>query len=128
MTNKNPNSGPAPEDADPLSATAMFLKAFEPDNQSAKKASEPFAPGPGPQAPPPGPVEPLPQAPVTLVFKDGHSLQVRNYAVTKTTLYVLDDAASGRRPEISLDQIDVSATERANRAAGVDFDVPAGIN
>src|SRR5271170_3306970 len=78
--------------------------------------------------PPPGPVEPVPQAPVTLVFKDGHSLQVRNYAVTKTTLYVLDDAASGRRPEISIDQIDVSATERANRAAGVDFDVPVGAN
>jgi hypothetical protein len=78
--------------------------------------------------PPPGPVEPLPQAPVTLVFKDGHSQQIRNYAVTKTTLYVLDDAASGRRPEISLDQIDVSATERANQAAGVDFDVPAGMN
>jgi len=78
--------------------------------------------------PPPGPAEPLPQAAVTLVFKDGHSLQVRNYAVTKTTLYVLDDAASGRRPEISLDQIDVSATERANRAAGVDFDVPVGAN
>ena len=78
--------------------------------------------------PPPGPVEPLPQAAVTLIFKDGHSQQVHNYAMTKTTLYVLDDAASGRRPEISLDQINMSATERANREAGVDFVVPAGAN
>jgi len=76
--------------------------------------------------PPPGPSEPLPQAAVTLVFKDGHSQQIHNYAMTKTTLYVLDDAASGRRPEISLDQLDVSATERTNREAGVDFVVPTG--
>src|SRR5579863_9826747 len=46
MTNKNPNSGPEPEEADPLSATAMFLKAFESDSQSAKKAADPFAPAP----------------------------------------------------------------------------------
>ncbi len=101
------------------------------DNSDYEPESAPYEPQQQAQdvpPPPPGPVEPLPQAPVTLVFKDGHSLQVRNYAVTKTTLYVLDDAASGRRPEISLDQIDVSATERANRAAGVDFDVPAGVN
>jgi hypothetical protein len=76
--------------------------------------------------PPPGSVEPLPQAAVTLVFKDGHSQQVRNYAVTRTTLYVLDDAASGRRPEIPLNQIDVSATEKTNREAGMDFSVPTG--
>jgi hypothetical protein len=75
--------------------------------------------------PPPGPVEPLPQAAVTIVFKDGHSQQIHNYAMTKTTIYVLDDAASGRRPAIALDQIDVSATERTNRQAGVDFAIPA---
>jgi hypothetical protein len=78
--------------------------------------------------PPPGPAEPLPQAAITLIFKDGHSQQIHNYALTKTTLYVLDDAASGRRPEISLDQIDISATERTNRAAGVDFVVPVSAN
>jgi hypothetical protein len=78
--------------------------------------------------PPPGPSESLPQGAVTIVFKDGHSQQIHNYALTKTTLYILDDAASGRRPEIPLDRIDVSATERTNREAGVDFDVPTGAN
>lgn len=76
--------------------------------------------------PPPGSSEPLPQAAITLVFKDGHSQQVHNYAVTKTTLYVLDDAASGRRPEIPLDTIDVAATVRTNQESGLDFTVPAG--
>ena len=76
--------------------------------------------------PPPGVPEPLPQAAITLVFKDGHSQQVHNYAVTKTTLYVLDDAASGRRPEIPLDTIDVAATVRTNQESGLDFSVPAG--
>jgi hypothetical protein len=78
--------------------------------------------------PPPGPVEPAPQAAITLIFKDGHSQQVHNYAVTKTTLYVLDDAASGRRPQIPIDQIDVAATVRANQASGVDFAVPSATN
>lgn len=76
--------------------------------------------------PPPGVPGPLPQAAITLVFKDGHSQQVHNYALTKTTLYVLDDAASGRRPEIPLDTIDVAATERTNQESGLDFSVPAG--
>ena len=78
--------------------------------------------------PPPGPSEPLTQAAITLIFKDGHSQQVRNYALTKTTLYVLDDAASGRRPEIPLDKIDVAATEETNREAGVDFVIPTAAN
>ena len=78
--------------------------------------------------PPPGPSEPLTQAAITLIFKDGHSQQVHNYALTKTTLYVLDDAASGRRPEIPLDKIDVAATEETNREAGVDFIIPTAAN
>jgi len=78
--------------------------------------------------PPPGPVEPFPQAAVTLVFKDGHSQEIHNYAMTKTTLYVLDEAASGRRPEIALEQIDVPATERANQGTGVHFAVPTRVD
>lgn len=78
--------------------------------------------------PPPGPVEPLAQPAVTLVFKDGHSRQVHNYAMTQTTLYILDDSASGRRPEIPLSSIDLPATEKANLSAGVDFSTPATAN
>jgi hypothetical protein len=62
------------------------------------------------------------QPQVTLVFKDGRPQQVvQNYAVTRTTLYVLD---GGRRREIPLEQLDLPSTEKTNRAAGVDFEVP----
>lgn len=99
----------------------------EPNNEYQPAPNEPYEPQQAQDIPPPpGYSEPTPQAAVTLVFKDGHSQQIRNYAMTKTTLYVLDEVASGRRPEISLDQIDVSATQQANRAAGVDFAVPVG--
>jgi hypothetical protein len=92
----------------------------EPSPEMAYRAQQDVPP------PPPGVPEPLPQAAITLVFKDGHSQQVRNYALTKTTLYVLDDAASGRRPEIPLDTIDLAATERTNQESGLDFSIPAG--
>jgi len=66
------------------------------------------------------------QPQVTLLFKDGRPpQQVTNYAVTQTTLYVLDGA---RRREIPLDQIDLPLTVRTNRAAGVDFEVPVAVD
>jgi hypothetical protein len=66
------------------------------------------------------------QPQVTLLFKDGRPpQQVQNYAVTRSTLYVLDGA---RRREIPLDDIDLPQTEKTNRDAGVDFEIPAGID
>ncbi len=60
--------------------------------------------------------------PVTLVFKDGRAPEkIHNYALTRTTLYVTD----GRRREIPVAALDLTATEQANRAAGVDFQLPA---
>jgi hypothetical protein len=113
---------------------AAYSNATQDSNQEQAENDSNYNPEPAPQyqpqqvqdvpPPPPAPAEPLPQAAITLVFKDGHSQQIHNYAMTKTTLYVLDDAASGRRPEIALDRIDLSATKRANREAGVDFAVP----
>jgi len=103
---------------------------YEPEPASNESQHMPYEPQQAQDIPPPPPglVEPAPQAAITLVFKDGHSQQVHNYAVTKTTLYVLDDAASGRRPQIPLDQIDIAATMKANQASGVDFAVPSGTN
>jgi hypothetical protein len=63
------------------------------------------------------------QPQITLIFKDGRPDQsAQNYAVTRTTLYVLDGS---RRREIPLDQLDLPQTEKTNRDAGVDFEVPA---
>jgi hypothetical protein len=58
----------------------------------------------------------------TIVFKDGRpSEQIHNYALTQSTLFVLDQ----NRRDIPLDQVDLAATENANRAAGMEFQVPA---
>lgn len=64
------------------------------------------------------------QPEITVLFKDGRPpQQVQNYAVTSTTLYVLDGE---RRREIPLDEIDLPQTEKTNRDAGLDFEIPAG--
>ncbi len=64
-----------------------------------------------------------PEEPVTLIFKDGRPPeQIHNYLLTSTKLTVLD----AKFREIPLDQINMSATEEANRAAGIDFRAPHG--
>jgi hypothetical protein len=58
---------------------------------------------------------------VTLVFKDGRAPEtIHNYALTRTTLYVTD----GKRRVIPVAALDLAATERVNREAGVDFQLP----
>ena len=58
---------------------------------------------------------------VTLVFKDGRpSEQIHNYILTRTTLYVRDQ----HHRDIPLDQLDFAATQKLNRDAGVDFQLP----
>ena len=58
---------------------------------------------------------------VTLVFNDGSpSEQIHNYILTTTSLYILDR----ERRTISTRRIDLAATARANRDAGVDFHLP----
>jgi hypothetical protein len=75
-----------------------------------------------PQVPQPSSA-PGPDAPVTLVFKDGRpNEQIHNYLLTATMLTVLD----AQRRQIDVDQIDLAATSRANREAGVEFALPGG--
>lgn len=58
---------------------------------------------------------------ITLVFKDGRtSEQIHNYILSRTTLSVLDE----HRREIPVDQLDLDATVKANREAGVEFQLP----
>jgi len=71
-------------------------------------------------APAPAPEPEIADA-VTLVFKDGRPAeQIHNYLLTRTTLYVRDR----RRQEIPVDELDVAATQKINRAAGVEFQLP----
>lgn len=67
--------------------------------------------------------EPSAEDALTLVFKDGRPPeQIHNYMLTRTTLYVQDQ----RRHQISVADIDIPATEKVNRDAGIDFQLPAG--
>lgn len=60
---------------------------------------------------------------VTLVFKDGRpNQQIHNYMLTRTTVYVQDE----RRREIPVDELDLAATEKVNKDAGVEFRLPGG--
>jgi hypothetical protein len=91
----------------------------------------------GPGVPPPAypPTYPRQQMPnssessgeqaVTLVFKDGRPAeQIHNYILTRTTLFVLNQ----KQRDIPVDQLDLAATEKLNRTAGIDFRLPGGTN
>lgn len=102
----------------------------QPDQQDAY-AGAPYAsePEPWPAYPPEQSAvsqttrAPAPQESVTLIFKDGRQPeQVRNYMVTSSTLYVLDQ----KRREIPVKDLNLTATANANRDAGVDFQLPPG--
>jgi hypothetical protein len=85
-----------------------------------------LAPWPGPAAAQSAAVqEPasaqVPEEAVTLVYKDGRPPeQIHNYLLTGTTLYVQDQ----HRRDIPLSQLDLVATAKANRASGVEFQLP----
>jgi len=61
-----------------------------------------------------------PVEPTVLVFRDGHKLEVTNYAIMGQTLYVFDT----RTQKIALGDLDVPATIKANDDRGVEFQLP----
>lgn len=66
---------------------------------------------------------PEPATPTVLVFKDGHQLEVANYAIVGTTLY---DLTEGHRRKVALGDLDLTATSQQNDDRGIDFHLPAG--
>jgi len=83
----------------------------------------PGRPQPEAEAAPAPPAEtPVPDQPQTLlVFKDGHQLEVQNYAVIGDTLY---DLTPGRHHKIALDELDLTSTAKQNDDRGIDFRLP----
>jgi len=73
------------------------------------------------------PADPPAETPVSdqpqtlLVFKDGHQLEVQNYAVIGDTLY---DLTLGRHHKISLAELDLASTATQNDDRGIDFRLP----
>lgn len=65
---------------------------------------------------------PLADQPATvLVFRDGHTVEVKNYAIVGDQLY---DLSNGSRRKIALADLNVSATEKQNDDRGLDFRLP----
>jgi hypothetical protein len=59
--------------------------------------------------------------PTVLVFRDQHREEVQNYAIVGETLWTF---APQQTRKISLDDIDIPATQKANGDRGVDFRIP----
>jgi hypothetical protein len=68
----------------------------------------------------PNSLEP-PRPPTTLVFKDGHQLEIENYAIVNQTLY---DLTPGHPRRITLADLDLPATEKQNDDRGITFQLP----
>jgi hypothetical protein len=62
-----------------------------------------------------------PQPPTTLVFKDGHQLEIDNYAIVSQTLF---DLTPGHPRKIALADLDLAATEKQNDDRGIVFQLP----
>jgi hypothetical protein len=105
MTDVAADSDPAPIVAQPAAppAPATQPPAVQDDSTAAQQ----------PEAP---------QPPSVLVFRDGHQMEVENYAIVGDTLY---DFTPGHARKLALSQLDLNATVQVNDDRGVDFVVPA---
>jgi len=62
-----------------------------------------------------------PPTPTLLVFKDGHKLEVANYAIVGPTLF---DLTPGHSRKVALADLDLGATRQQNEDRGVIFQLP----
>jgi hypothetical protein len=87
------------------------------ENVPAPHAEQPENSAPAPQS------QPVQQFTV-LVFKDGHKLEVGNYAIVGTTLF---DLTPGHPRKIALADLDLDATQKQNDDRGVVFQLPSSL-
>jgi len=63
-----------------------------------------------------------PQPVTALVFKDGHEMEVGNYAIVGATLF---DLTPGHSRKVALADLDLEATRKVNDDRGVVFELPS---
>ena len=69
---------------------------------------------------------PVPDQPQTvLIFKDGHQVEVQNYAVVGSMLY---DLTPGHHRKIAVADLDLKATAKQNDDLGISFQLPSAPN
>lgn len=66
-----------------------------------------------------------PQPPTMLVFRDGHKLEVSNYAIVGATLF---DLTPGHTRRIAIADLDVDATRKQNDDRGIVFQLPSAVS
>ncbi len=115
----------AAEDSGPAPATAIVRAQAAPADSGVDLYTQPaYAQPHGAETPPQAaPVRisaPSPQDPTVLVFRDGHRIEVHNYAIVGKTLYSFD---SGTR-KYPLSDLDLDATRKVNDDLGNEFHVP----
>jgi len=98
----------------PGAPARSYADAYPPPRRPQPQAEAAPAPPPAETA--------VPDQPQTLlIFKDGHQLEVQNYAVIGDTLY---DLTPGRHHKIALDELDLTSTAKQNDDRGIDFRLP----
>jgi hypothetical protein len=88
------------------------------DAAPARSQQSEMAPPAAEPAPDP---EPEPLDPTVLVFKDGHKLEVENYAIVGPSIF---DLSERHRHKIAIADLDIPATRKANDERGVVFQLP----
>ncbi len=66
-------------------------------------------------------VEMIPQPATVLVYKDGHKMEVQNYAILGDTLF---DFEGNRSHKIQLADLELAATQKTNDERGIEFRIP----
>jgi hypothetical protein len=131
----NPNYDPnaAPNGYAPNGAPGYGVPGYgQPGYGQPGYGSQPYSPESQPAyrpqyQPSPSAIRPVapPASQVTLVYKDGRSEQIHNFLLSRDTITIWDQRQNENPREIPIDQLDIAATEKANRDAGVDFRLPA---
>ena len=98
----------------PGTPARSYMDAYPPRTSRVQSGTESAA-----AAPPDSPVADQPQT--VLVFKDGHQLEVQNYAVVGSTLY---DLTPGHYRKIAVADLDLNATAKQNDDLGINFQLP----
>jgi hypothetical protein len=106
-----------PEQDSPLAAQVGNL-ATEVEMMREDQARRDFRGGPSGE--PSGAAQEKPPT-TLLVYRDGHQVEVQNYAILGKTLWIFSAQTSRRVP---LDDLDLPATQRVNGDRGVDFATP----
>jgi hypothetical protein len=79
------------------------------------------------QAPPEETEPPAKLPPAVLVFRDGHQEEAAKYTIVGSTIFIKTDywSSGSWTHEISIAQLDIPATLRANQARGTKFSLPS---